>query len=889
MTTFNEEEERDRRRVVLAWVVLALQIIIFIWLLLFARDRLAFGSEPQATPAPTAVAAAAEPATTAEPAGDGEAGGTDATAATPTGGADAAEATVAAEATATPEPADETEATAPGQTAAEAGVIAPDEVTVDPPSLDGGAQAPEWLAQLVEGRAAGTPAGTGSVPPHLLLTVRDPLQPDMEPAAPDQIDLGQPQIRIVPLTALLAWLQARADTAGEEALEDLQSLLDDPPPVGEAVVPASPLLGEVEQALAARLSFEEFNGGRGVGYVAHVTANEATPLTKQSGLHYFFQGLTSDGRHYVFMSWPVAAGFLDESANSSTTAALASDPAAYYNTIAAQVEEASDDELTPAPARLQRMIGSLVVGGAAAAQDGPVVTPATPADAAGIVWSWTASRGGDGDETTVARPPDYSLAFWPDGSFSFAADCNVGRGTYSIDAEGALSLMPGAMTRAACPSDSQADEFLQTLAGARGLAFDESGDMILTLADGREAIFANAGPADMAAAAESDEQPGAADAGFTGLNLQWPGFTDAGGNTITVDDPERYSLILLPDGTYSLRADCNIGSGTFEYAEDGALVLLPGPITRVACPEGSQADAFLAFLSGVSGVAVAEDGAVTMTAADGSSATFISAGPVSESTTGSGTTTATDGELLDTVWQWRDLRAADGTTTEVGDPERYTLSLLDDGTYVFVADCNRGAGGYTLDGTALTLNPGPVTLAACESGSLSDVFIDLLGQIRDHSFDDENLLLTLADGSVATLGNGGPVAATGSSDPSGGVAGPTAAPLAGIVWRWATFRDAKQDYIVPASAEYTLVFNDDGTVNVVADCNVANGTYTVNTDGTLTLAILLTTAAACPPESLGDSFIEYLNQAGPFQVDEDGSLIIDLRADGGTMTFVPTP
>ena len=94
---------------------------------------------------------------------------------------------------------------------------------------------------------------------------------------------------------------------------------------------------------------------------------------------------------------------------------------------------------------------------------------------------------------------------------------------------------------------------------------------------------------------------------------------------------------------------------------------------------------------------------------------------------------------------------------------------------------------------------------------------------------------------------------------------------------------------MPATTDYTLVFNDDGTVNVVADCNVGAGTYTVNSDATLTIIVRATTDAACPPGSLGDSFVEYLNQAGPFEVDEAGALIIDLMADGGRMTFVAEP
>ena len=63
MANDNDEGTREGRRVTLAGIILALQIIGLIWLLLFARDRLAamLGAEPAATIAPTAVAAIEEP------------------------------------------------------------------------------------------------------------------------------------------------------------------------------------------------------------------------------------------------------------------------------------------------------------------------------------------------------------------------------------------------------------------------------------------------------------------------------------------------------------------------------------------------------------------------------------------------------------------------------------------------------------------------------------------------------------------------------------------------------------------------------------------------------------------------------------------------------------
>jgi heat shock protein HslJ len=226
----------------------------------------------------------------------------------------------------------------------------------------------------------------------------------------------------------------------------------------------------------------------------------------------------------------------------------------------------------------------------------------------------------------------------------------------------------------------------------------------------------------------------------------------------------------------------------------------------------------------------------------------------------------------------------------VDDPERYYMVFLDDGTYLFVADCNRGSGTYTRNGSSLALAPGPMTLVACAEGSQSDQFVELFDQVEGYIVDGDNLLLSLTDGGVMTLANGGPFTGTdtGGGAITGGESG-QAAPLAGVTWRWTAFRDAKQEYAVPAPPDYTIVFGDDGTVAVVADCNTGRGTYTINSDATMTITVQAMTRAACPSGSLSDTFIEYLNQAGPFEVDETGALLIDLMADGGRMTFVAEP
>ncbi len=61
-----------------------------------------------------------------------------------------------------------------------------------------------------------------------------------------------------------------------------------------------------------------------------------------------------------------------------------------------------------------------------------------------------------------------------------------------------------------------------------------------------------------------------------GTVWQWTAFEDSSEeNSIVVDDPASYLLTLWPDGTYNLKADCNVGGGSYEL--DGAsLIINPG-------------------------------------------------------------------------------------------------------------------------------------------------------------------------------------------------------------------------------------------------------------------------------------------------------------------------
>jgi len=98
----------------------------------------------------------------------------------------------------------------------------------------------------------------------------------------------------------------------------------------------------------------------------------------------------------------------------------------------------------------------------------------------------------------------------------------------------------------------------------------------------------------------------------------------------------------------------------------------------------------------------------------------------------------------------------DGTTgakTVVKKPENYTITFGEAGAMTIQADCNQAKAAYTLGAAgALTITPGPATLAACPEGSLGDKFLQDLGKVASFQTDGTSMVLTAnADGSVALL------------------------------------------------------------------------------------------------------------------------------------------
>jgi len=102
-------------------------------------------------------------------------------------------------------------------------------------------------------------------------------------------------------------------------------------------------------------------------------------------------------------------------------------------------------------------------------------------------------------------------------------------------------------------------------------------------------------------------------------------------------------------------------------------------------------------------------------------------------------------EVVGTTWQWEAFQDTAGINDiTVTDPEKYTLTLNQDGTANIQADCNQVTWAYELDGSQLSFDTiGPSTLAMCAEDSLDQQFLERLGQTATFVIEDGILYLNL--------------------------------------------------------------------------------------------------------------------------------------------------
>ncbi|GMQ78959.1 MAG: hypothetical protein BMS9Abin02_1508 [Anaerolineae bacterium] len=213
-------------------------------------------------------------------------------------------------------------------------------------------------------------------------------------------------------------------------------------------------------------------------------------------------------------------------------------------------------------------------------------------------------------------------------------------------------------------------------------------------------------------------------------------------------------------------------------------------------------------------------------------------------------------------------------TLTVEDPSSYTLEFNADETFVYRADCNQGSGAFVLDGNQLTLDLGVVTLTACSGDSLADQYIQYLRDVDAFDSSTNQLIFNLGE-----IANQMIFSQAFTVSPEAAETG-----ITGIEWLWIAFADPAEGLLtIDEPEDYTFALLPNNRVLIKADCNEAEGIYTLE-ESAITISIEVTTSENCGADSKWELFVRYLNDAALYFVQEE-DLFIDLIYDSGTMRF----
>lgn len=195
----------------------------------------------------------------------------------------------------------------------------------------------------------------------------------------------------------------------------------------------------------------------------------------------------------------------------------------------------------------------------------------------------------------------------------------------------------------------------------------------------------------------------------------------------------------------------------------------------------------------------------------------------------------------------------------------FTLQFGPDGRVGIKADCNAAGGSYELEGESIAITDVFSTMAFCGDDSLDQDFLAAIQTATTFSISrdpGDQLALNLdTDGSRVLLN-------------------PT---LPGVVWEWQEFLGGDGTTITPNAPErYTIEFLEDGSVQVVADCNTGRGDAVL--DGSAIDLTVATTKKMCADDSFFNDYMRVLDEASEWII-AGGDLYLNLPLDSGGARF----
>jgi heat shock protein HslJ len=231
--------------------------------------------------------------------------------------------------------------------------------------------------------------------------------------------------------------------------------------------------------------------------------------------------------------------------------------------------------------------------------------------------------------------------------------------------------------------------------------------------------------------------PPVAPADLTQGTWQWVRTEYGDGSVVEAGNPIRYTIAFRPDGTLSIRADCNQVVGT--YTRQGAsLTLRLGATTLAACPPDSQADVFVRDLSAVAAYVFSGDHLVLNMRLDTGNMIFEQQ-PVAS--------------LTDTAWHVQSYNNGQGGVVTTLPQTQLTAQFGPDQRVVGSAGCNRFTGTFALDGESVSFGPLATTRMACPEPIMDQerAFLAALEATTQFTQTGDRLTLRNADGAIQAI------------------------------------------------------------------------------------------------------------------------------------------
>ena len=477
-----------------------------------------------------------------------------------------------------------------------------------------------------------------------------------------------------------------------------------------------------------------------------------------------------------------------------------------------------------------------------------------PGDLLDKIWTWERHFIPETNlEERIEDPSLYTLTFNSDGTYAFQADCNMGSGGFTASETGQIQFEPGPLTLAECGPDSRYQDMLTALGAAQEYKFEEGGEVLVL-------IQPAGGPMDYYRAAEPEPVTACpvVEPAYIRLDTQGlPYFWQA--NTVSATPYDN----SLPPGAVGLPPHMQVNFGVVNPQDR-----LPGdPIIYILPVDEYQQ---LWEQEGDDSVTRRIEQLQEMLADQPEE--FPTSGlPVLpfEEVTGVNDL-AVQGEFLEFDW-FSGMRFV-GRFTQ--DPNPVTN---DDLYYIFQ--------GFNEDSSCLISFFYPVrtdlvpdTAEDVSEDELADVDSDPTAYLEGKAEALNNLIasdwnpdlrtLDIVIGSLAYV----PPAQAGTS-------------LTNVLWGWTELTETQpaSQSIIPDPENYTLVFQPDNGLQILADCNSGFGTYALDGD-LMSIEIGVLTSATCGPESLSSLFLDLLPRVGSYELSQT-ELVLNLAEGAGTMRF----